>query len=43
MIWFLQVFLLPDYPAIKYPGLALSFLAEVGLALVAAHHGREGR
>ena len=33
MIWFLQVFLLPAYPAIKYPGLALSFLAEVGLAL----------
>jgi len=25
--------LLPDYPAIRYPGLALSFLAEVGLAL----------
>jgi hypothetical protein len=25
--------LLPDYPAIRYPGLAVSFIAEVGLAL----------
>jgi len=33
LIWFLQVFLLPSYPAIKTPGLAVSFLAEVGLAL----------
>jgi len=33
LIWFLQAFLLPDYPAIRYPGLAVSFLAEVGLAL----------
>jgi hypothetical protein len=33
MIWFLQALLLPDYPAIRYPGLALSFVAEVGLAL----------
>lgn len=32
-IWFLQVLLLPDYPAIRYPGLAVSFVAEVGLAL----------
>lgn len=32
-IWFLQVFLLPDYPAIRYPGLAVSFVAEVGLGL----------
>lgn len=33
LIWFLQVLLLPDYPAIRYPGLALSFIAEVGLAV----------
>ena len=32
-IWFLQALLLPDYPAIRYPGLALSFIAELGLAL----------
>lgn len=33
LIWFLQVLLLPAYPAIKYPGLAVSFVAEVGLGL----------
>jgi len=33
LIWFLQVLLLPAYPAITYPGLAVSFVAEVGLAL----------
>jgi hypothetical protein len=33
MIWFLQALLLPDYPAIRTPGLAVSFAAEVGLAL----------
>ena len=33
LIWFLQALLLPDYPAIHYPGLAVSFMAEVGLAL----------
>lgn len=32
LIWFLQALLLPDYPAIRYPGLAVSFIAEVGLA-----------
>lgn len=32
-IWLLQAFLLPDYPAIRYPGLVVSFVAEVGLAL----------
>ena len=32
MIWFLQVLLLPAYPAIHYPGTAVSFIAEVGLA-----------
>jgi hypothetical protein len=33
LVWFLQALLLPDYPAIHYPGLAVSFIAEVGLAL----------
>jgi hypothetical protein len=33
LIWFLQALLLPAYNAIHYPGLALSFIAEVGLGL----------
>jgi len=33
LIWFLQALLLPAHPAIRYPGLAVSVLAEVGLAL----------
>ena len=33
LTWFLQALLLPAYPAIHYPGLALSFIAELGLAL----------
>jgi hypothetical protein len=33
LLWFFQGTLLPDYPAISYPGLALSFIAEVGLGL----------
>ena len=33
LIWFLQALLLPDYPAIHTPGLALSFIAEFGLGL----------
>lgn len=33
LIWFLQALLLPDYPAIRHPGLAVSFVAELGLAL----------
>ena len=33
LIWFFQALLLPDYPAIRYPGLAVSFVAELGLAL----------
>src|SRR3974377_76797 len=32
LIWFLQALLLPAYPAITYPGLAVSFVAEVGLS-----------
>lgn len=31
LIWFLQALLWPDYEAIIYPGLILSFVAEVGL------------
>ena len=33
LIWFLQTILLPAYPAISYPGLALSFIVEIGLGL----------
>ncbi len=33
LVWFLQAFLLPAYPAIKTPGTFVSLLAEVGLAL----------
>jgi hypothetical protein len=33
LIWFLQALLWPDYEAIIYPGLLLSFVAEVGLGL----------
>ena len=32
-IWFTQALLLPDYPAIRYPGLVVSFVAEIGLAV----------
>jgi hypothetical protein len=32
-IWFFQALLLPDYPAIRYPGLVVSFVAELGLGL----------
>lgn len=42
-IWFLQEFLLPDYPAIRYPGLIVSFVAEVGLALWLLVKGVPGR
>jgi len=33
LIWFLQGLLAPALRAITYPGLAVSFVAEVGLAL----------
>jgi hypothetical protein len=33
LIWFFQALLLPAHPAIHYPGLAVSFVAELGLAL----------
>jgi len=33
VFWFFQAILLPDYTALSYPGLALSFVAEVGLGL----------
>lgn len=33
LLWFFQGTLLPDTPSISYPGLALSFIAEVGLGL----------
>ena len=31
MSWFLQVFLLPDYKILAYPGNAISFIAEIAL------------
>ena len=33
LIWFVQALVFPDYKALTYPGLAVSFVAEVGLAL----------
>jgi hypothetical protein len=33
LIYFLQMYLLPDYPRIHYPGLLISFAAEFGLTL----------
>jgi len=33
LIWFSQALLLPAHPEITYPGLVVSFVAEVGLAL----------
>ncbi len=33
LLWFLQGLLLPTHQAISYPGLAVSFVAEAGLAL----------
>lgn len=33
LIWFFQFFLFPDYKAISYPGLVVSFIAEAGLTL----------
>ena len=33
LIWFTQALLLPAHPEITYPGLVVSFVAEVGLAL----------
>jgi hypothetical protein len=33
LFWFFRALLLPDYPALNYPGWVISFLAEAGLAL----------
>jgi len=33
LIWFFQFFLFPDYKAVSYPGLAISFVAEAALCL----------
>jgi Domain of unknown function (DUF4386) len=33
LVWFLQALLLPAYNAIHYPGLVVSFIAELGLGL----------
>ena len=40
LIWFLQALLLPAHPAISAPGLVVSFVAEVGLALWLLVKGR---
>ena len=33
LIWFFQFFLLPDYAILSYPGLAISFIAEISISL----------
>jgi hypothetical protein len=33
LIWFFQYFFLPDFGILSYPGLAVSFIAEVSLSL----------
>jgi hypothetical protein len=33
LLWFIQFFLFPDYEALSYPGLAISFIAEASLCL----------
>ena len=33
LVWFMQAFLAPEYPAISYPSWAIGFVAEVGFAL----------
>lgn len=33
LVWFLQAFLAPGYPAISYPSWVVGFIAEVGFAL----------
>jgi len=33
LIWFLQFFLLPEYGILSYPGLAISFIAEISVSL----------
>ncbi|HEY4752606.1 MAG TPA: DUF4386 domain-containing protein, partial [Candidatus Limnocylindrales bacterium] len=43
LVWFLQAMLLPDQPALAYPGLAVSFVAEGRARAVAPRPGREHR
>ena len=43
LFWFLRALLLPDYPALNYPGRAISFIAEVGLALWLLIKGAKAR
>jgi hypothetical protein len=43
LFWFLRALLLPDYPALNYPGWAISFIAEVGLALWLLIKGAKAR
>ena len=43
LLWFFRALLLPDYPALSYPGWAISFIAEVGLALWLLIKGAKAR
>jgi hypothetical protein len=43
LFWFFRALLLPDYPALNYPGWAISFIAEVGLALWLLFKGAKAR
>lgn len=43
LFWFFRALLLPDYPALNYPGWAISFIAEVGLALWLLIKGAKAR
>lgn len=42
LFWFVQALLLPAYPMLSYPGLAVSFVAEVGLGLWLLLKGANG-
>jgi len=39
LVWFMQVFLVPEHPAISYPSWVVGFVAEVGFALWLAVKG----
>ena len=43
LVWFVQALVFPEYKALTYPGLAVSFVAEVGLALWLLVRGIEVR
>jgi hypothetical protein len=43
LFWFVRALLLPDYPALNYPGWVISFIAEAGLALWLLIKGAKAR